>query len=221
MKCWKCGRENADDDIFCIYCGSELRQARQNANAASEKRSVQSILEEYLPQLPKQAASEGKFIIAPNIDNGNCQQVFDEMLKFLVHRKNRELVINSIYENGEKIQGMFVSGYSKLKYLPTVLIFSDQALYAFWNMFPSWYLPASGDKKKFVIDCKCRYDAIDRVSVIPTKLGEGLSGFGMSKVSCSLLNSTNLFEFSFDSHYIQEDKLAEMVVLLAANGRRK
>lgn len=124
-------------------------------------------------------------------------------------------------KNGEKIQGMFVSGYSKLKYWPTVLFFSDQALYAFWNSFPSWYLPASGDKKKYVIDCKCRYDAINRVSVIPTKLGEGLSGFGMSKVSCSLLNSTNLFEFSFDSHYIQEDKLAEMVVLLAANGRRK
>ena len=101
--------------------------------------------------------------------------------------------------------------------MPTVLIFSDRALYAFWNNAAAWYLRDSGGKKKFVYGCKCRYDAIDKVSVLPSKVGEGVTGLGTGKVSCSLRNSEELFQFTFEKKYIHGEALAEMVRLLAAN----
>ena len=221
MKCWKCGKENAEDDIFCIYCGSKLKEDQTKTETGPEERSVQSILEEYLPQLSQTPDDRGGFVIAPNIGSENCQQRCGELLKDALPgcknlmRENSEKVIKSISENGETLQGVYATGFSKLNYMPAVWFFSDRALYAFWNGQPAWYLMNSGKKKKCVRDCKCRYDAIDRVSVIPTNLSEGYGGlWGTSKVSCSLLNNTNLFEFAFENKYIREDKLVEMIMLL-------
>lgn len=238
MKCLRCGKENANDEIFCIYCGIKLKKIQanpvdRNPGAMREDRRVQNILAEYLPQLGEPAGNGGKFVAAPDIDDGNCEQIFDELLSVGIlgqkngMRRNGEAAIKSIRENRESIQGIFVSGYNKLNYLPTVLIFSDRALYAFWNNFGGWYMQdslngkgsaaghAARSKRKFVFDCKCRYDAIERVSVLPTKVGEGVAGIGTSKVSCALLNSADLFEFAFEKKYIREDKLTEMISLLA------
>ena len=67
MKCWNCGKENTEDDVFCIYCGSKLKKDPVITDSVSEKRSVQSILEEYLPQLSKSADNGGGFAAAPGI----------------------------------------------------------------------------------------------------------------------------------------------------------
>ena len=232
MKCPKCGKENANDDIFCIYCGAKLNPGAGNPGTsdpgadrtepAREKREVSDILTEFLPRLAAREEYKGKFVIAPNIDNENCRQVVGELLDvgFLGTKGLRECgetAIESILECGERIQGAYVSGFGKLNYMPTVLIFSDRALYAFWNNAAAWYLRDSGGKKKFVYGCKCRYDAIDKVSVLPSKVGEGVTGLGTGKVSCSLRNSEELFQFTFEKKYIHGEALAEMVRLLAAN----
>ena len=242
MKCRNCGKENANGDIYCIYCGSKLENDPVEAENAvtknvtaknapittesvitgkvSERRSVQSILEEYLPQLSKTAGDRGGFVIAPNVDMENCRQKSEELLKDVFPfskkraREECEIVMKSIRENGETIQGVFVSGFSKLQYIPAVWFFSDRAVYAYWNNYSAWYLMNSGGKKKHVSGCRCRYDAIDEVSCKPTKLSEGLGGFGTEKVSCSLVNSAELFEFAFEEKYIREDQLIEMIRLL-------
>lgn len=233
MRCRKCGKENANDDIYCIYCGSKLESAPvisktvipENAKAGtvSKKRSVKSILEEYLPQLSKTEEKRGGFAILPGVNNENCPQIIEDLLKDALPggkktiRERSEMVKKSIYENGETIQGVFVTGFSKLNYLPAIWIFSDRAIYAFWAGQSAGYLRNSGNKKKFTLDCKCWYDTIDEVSVIPAKPGVGISGLGANKVSCSLLNSADLFEFAFEKKYIQEDKLLEMIRLLKTN----
>lgn len=220
MKCWNCGKENADDDIFCIYCGSKLAQEPIITEKVSEKRSVRNILEEYLPQLSEAAGSRGGFVITPNVDNENCLQKCEELMKDVLPggkkltRERGKMAIKSICENGETIQGVFVSSYNKLNYYPAVWFFSDRALYAFWHGQTAWYLQSSGKRKKTVWGCRCRYDAIDKVSVMPAKVSEGFGGLGTNKVSCSLLNSTDLFEFAFEKKYIREDKLLEMIGLL-------
>ena len=220
MKCWNCGKENTEDDVFCIYCGSKLKKDPVITESVSEKRSVQSILEEYLPQLSKSADNGGGFAAAPGINTENCAQICEGFLERghkgwkKTIRDESEKVIQSICENGETLQGVFVTGYSKLNYMPAVWFFSDRALYAFWTGQPARYLMNSGNKKKSVLDCKCRYDAIDRVSVLPAKMTDGFGGLGTSKVSCSLLNNMDLFEFAFEKKYIREDKLLEMIGLL-------
>ena len=141
MKCRNCGKENANGDIYCIYCGSKLENDPVEAENAvtknvtaknapittesvitgkvSERRSVQSILEEYLPQLSKTAGDRGGFVIAPNVDMENCRQKSEELLKDVFPfskkraREECEIVMKSIRENGETIQGVFVSGFSK------------------------------------------------------------------------------------------------------------
>ena len=227
MKCRKCGKENSNNDIYCIYCGSKLENnpvaGKNNVTKnVSGRLSVQSILEEYLPQLSKTVGERGGFAVLPGINNENCPQIIEDLMKDGLPgwkktiRELSETAIKSICENGETIQGVFVTGFSKLNHLPAVWIFSDRAVYAFWAGYSAGYLRNSGNKKKFIPDCKCWYDTIDNVSVKPTKLGEGISGLGANKVSCSLLNSADLFEFAFEKKYIQEDKLLEMIRKVAA-----
>ena len=245
MKCPNCGKENTNDDIFCIYCGATLIQSLKpndtdhvsvsdnspvkNLVRSIERQggsSVRNILEEYLPQISSPEAKNSSYVIAPDVGVENSRQKIAELMEgsFLIPtwRKqfNKEIdsILDSIVKNGETIQGVYHSGHSKLSFpMGALMIFTDRALYIQGpnpNM-SSWYRKTG---KRLEVNPKCWYSTVDQVSAVPLPISEGIAP-GCNKVTCTLEDSSEQFEFLFEKKYYDKEKLVEMIQLLANNNR--
>ena len=213
-----------------------VQEAGDRKDNTSKKRTVRSILEEYLPLVLSSEAKGSGYAIAPRINNDNYQQVLDGMMdgSFLTN-KNRtlyqsylETIRKSIVENGEKVQGILFCRYSKLTIPPgIVLVFSDRAMYVREPIHGSWYADGNSCFSKSNdgwnrMDQKCQYQSFNQVSIINVPIWTG--GYGHKAVECSLTERsfmttsqlpTDRFIFLFNTKLFNEDKLVEMIRLLS------
>lgn len=212
------------------------QEAGNRTDNTSKKRTVRSILEEYLPLVLSSEAKGSGYAIAPRINNDNYQQVLDGLMDgaFIInaartlYQSHLDAIRKSIVENGEKVQGILFCRYSKLTYPPgMVLIFSDRAMYVREPIHGSWYADGNScfSKSNYGMnrmDQKCLYQSFNQVSIINVPIWTG--GYGHKAVECSLTERslmttsqlpTDRFIFLFNTKLFNEDKLVEMIRLLS------